>query len=230
MTDFPIAQYLRDESDVEFEYVSLGGMRKAGDPPRWFIADQRYYDWIDPQPHVCIHNWTSAPASLLRSLEYAARYPKPWSKIWVFEARNKGQIAAWLQEFGYNPQFMGRRPDYQPALERTIVNERERMIESAARTIERAQAKIDHLMSLPAEPTPDPDDPDQALVVWFNKQFNQGSRVYTYAAVRANDGLWYTTGPNTPKGYSWDELIDWFSKEPNQDATMWVARGWEPVL
>jgi hypothetical protein len=33
-------------------------------------------------------------------------------------------------------------------------------------------------------------------------------RVYNYAAIKVN-GLWYTTGPKSPKGYDWDDLTEW---------------------
>lgn len=226
-TDFPVTGYLRDNSDVEFEYVALGGTRRDGDPPRWFIADQRDFGGTKGM-HVCIHQWTSSPASLLRNLRWAAQYPKPWAKLWVFEARNKGQIAAWLQEFGYNPDYMGKKRQYTPAQERQIVSTRDRHIEAAQHTIARAQAKIDRLMSLPNEPSTE--DPDGALVVWFRRRFAIRGQEYTYAAVKASDGLWYTTGPASPKGYSWDELVQWLYDEKNEDAVMWVAAEWTPVV
>jgi hypothetical protein len=104
---------------------------------------------------------------------------------------------------------------------------RESRIRSAERTIERAQRKIDRLLSLPEEPTTD--DPDGALVVWFEHKFNRTSKSYTYAAVKAGDGLWYTTGPSSPKGYTWDELVDWHENEENVTKTMWVATEWAEV-
>jgi hypothetical protein len=33
-------------------------------------------------------------------------------------------------------------------------------------------------------------------------------RAYNYAAIKVN-GLWYTTGPKSPKGYNWDDLTEW---------------------
>lgn len=104
---------------------------------------------------------------------------------------------------------------------------RDLAIASAEATIERAMRRIERLSALPDEPTTD--DPDGALVVWFEHQFNAGSPKYTYAAVKAGDGLWYTTGPSSPKGYTWDELVDWHMKEVNENNTMWVATGWTPV-
>jgi hypothetical protein len=64
------------------------------------------------------------------------------------------------------------------------------------------------------------DYPDQAVIT-FDKTFPGGTRVYHYAAMKTihledqygNNqepyGLWYTTGPKSPKGYTWDELVNW---------------------
>lgn len=226
-TDFPVVRYLRDNSDVEFEFVALGGMRKAGDPPRYFIADQRYYEGSNKGIHICIHQWTASPVSLLRNLNRVAAFPKPWDKVFVFEARNKGQIAAWLRQYGYNPDYMGQKQPAPHTEERHIVDARERKIALAEQRIAREQERIARIMSLPDEPTTD--DPDGALVVWFQHRFNTGSKKYTYAAVKAGDGLWYTTGPASPKGYTWDQLIDWHMHEVNEDSTMWVATEWSPL-
>lgn len=103
---------------------------------------------------------------------------------------------------------------------------RERKIAMAQRAIRRAEQQIDKILSLPEEPTTD--DPDGALVIWFTRYFNPNrSKQYTYAAVKAGDGLWYTTGPQSPKGYTWDQLIDWLLQD--SQVTVWVAAGWEPL-
>ncbi len=44
-------------------------------------------------------------------------------------------------------------------------------------------------------------------VIRWRMRFQKGGVKYTYAAIKA--GLWYTTGPNSPKGYTWDELVSW---------------------
>jgi len=67
-----------------------------------------------------------------------------------------------------------------------------------------------------------PDDYPNGAVIVFDKVFTPGGRVYNYAAIKtihANTSdytgrvghfeLWYTTGPKSPKGYTWDELIKW---------------------
>lgn len=54
-----------------------------------------------------------------------------------------------------------------------------------------------------------PEEPPDGTVIRFNMQFGGSGTVYDYAALRAGDGLWYTTGPRSPKGYTWDALLDW---------------------
>lgn len=54
-----------------------------------------------------------------------------------------------------------------------------------------------------------PEEPPPGSVIRFNMQFNGYGTVYDYAALHAGDGKWYTTGPRSPKGYTWDELLDW---------------------
>ena len=51
-------------------------------------------------------------------------------------------------------------------------------------------------------------EPGEGRVVKFRVKFRNGGVKYRYAAIRAG-GLWYTTGPKSPKGYTWDELLDW---------------------
>lgn len=101
-------------------------------------------------------------------------------------------------------------------------------IARAERTIERAQARLDKLMSMPKEPTTE--DSDGALVIWFQRRFNTRSATYTYAAVKAGDDLWYTTGPASPKGYSWDQLMDWLANDDCGDVVIWQADGWTEVI
>lgn len=220
MTDFPIVEYLRENSDAGFEYVELGGTRRAGDPPRYFLADYRDGSGY-PDPWVCIHQWTASPVSLLRNIAWQT------NKLWVFEARNKGQVAVWLEQYGYRTQHMGQRPPLTYPHRRIIVNNRDRSIAAAQQRIAAEQARIDRLMSLPAEPTTE--DPDNALVVWFQHRFNIGGQIYTYAAVKAGDDKWYTTGPASPKGYTWDQLVEWHFTAVNDDNPMYTNTEWEAL-
>lgn len=54
-----------------------------------------------------------------------------------------------------------------------------------------------------------PEEPPIGSVIRFNMQFGGRGTVYEYAAIHAGDDLWYTSGPRSPKGYTWDQLLDW---------------------
>lgn len=97
----------------------------------------------------------------------------------------------------------------------------ERQIEQAERTRDRAEARLALIMSLPDEPTTD--DPDGALVLWFTRRFRHGGTQYTYAAVKAGDGLWYLTGGTSPQGLTWDRLSQWLWLDEGTITTVWVA-------
>lgn len=67
------------------------------------------------------------------------------------------------------------------------------------------------------------EDPfDDGAVIQFEKQFGNG-RLYSYAAIRA-DGLWYTTGPRSPKGYTWEDFTQFLADGVDE---IWVAADWE---
>lgn len=53
-----------------------------------------------------------------------------------------------------------------------------------------------------------PEPEEDGAVIAFRVRFMPRGPKYHYAAIRAN-GLWYTTGPTSPKGYGWDELVSW---------------------
>jgi ATP-dependent Lon protease len=50
-------------------------------------------------------------------------------------------------------------------------------------------------------------------VVKFNKQFQADGPEYHYAAIRTQ-GMWYTTGKNSPKGLTWMEFVLWLVSGP----------------
>lgn len=52
------------------------------------------------------------------------------------------------------------------------------------------------------------------------------SRWYTYAAIRMV-GLWYSTGPKAPKGFTTEEMIRWWTD--NDVTDLHVAAEWDPV-
>lgn len=96
-----------------------------------------------------------------------------------------------------------------------------RQAEAAA---ERAQKRIDFLLSLPEEPTFEDDRPQ---VIYFQKRFAPGGRVYDYTAIKAG-GKWYTSGPqggHVPR--EWDDLVAWINEvEPTP---VFVARKFREI-
>lgn len=96
-----------------------------------------------------------------------------------------------------------------------------RQAEAAA---ERAQKRIDFLLSLPDEPTFEDDRPQ---VIYFQKRFAPGGRVYDYTAIKAG-GKWYTSGPqggHVPR--EWDDLVAWINEvEPTP---VFVARKFREI-
>lgn len=92
------------------------------------------------------------------------------------------------------------------------------------RQAEYAERRLAELEALPEEPIVEDGEPN---VIWFTKVFQNGSREYTYAACKAGDGLWYTTGPNTPKGYSWEALVEWMYDGSSCNA--WHAVGYDEL-
>lgn len=153
-----------------------------------------------------------------------SRAPKP-AFGYIVEARTKRQVVNEMVRRGHPAMFqskwiypkegtMARWPEYPDA-----------EIVALQQSIERAQAKIDYIASLPSEP---PVDEDGVVVIYFKKTFGSGGRVYDYAAIKARDGRWYTTGPQSPKGYSWVQLIKWI-KDGNEYDEILVADQWVTI-
>lgn len=72
-----------------------------------------------------------------------------------------------------------------------------------------------------------PDDYPDGTIIKFRKRFGN-STWYRYAAIKAK-GLWYTTGPRSPKGYTWDELTAWLG-DPENIRKLKVATGWRSLV
>ena len=53
------------------------------------------------------------------------------------------------------------------------------------------------------------DDLPDGSVIAFLARFTPGGTKFKYSAIRC-EGRWYTTGPRSPKSYTWDELTEWF--------------------
>lgn len=78
-----------------------------------------------------------------------------------------------------------------------------------------------------------PDDYPDGTIIKFRKRFGMPDAPrpnpwYRYAAIKAK-GLWYTTGPRSPKGYTWDELTAWLG-DPENIRKLKVATGWRSLV
>jgi len=76
-------------------------------------------------------------------------------------------------------------------------------VEVAARLLERkVNEKLDQIDAFGR------DEWDEGTIFRFDKTFVTDGRTYKYAAIKAA-GLWYTTGPKSPKGFTWEEFVAW---------------------
>lgn len=103
----------------------------------------------------------------------------------------------------------------------------ERLLESIERyeaRVAQAREQLAQVQSRPAEP----DYAEEPVIRWDMRFCSHGT-VYSYVALRcAADGLWYTTGPRSPKGYTWDQLMSWI--ESNQVVgRIWIVSDYEEL-
>jgi hypothetical protein len=69
-------------------------------------------------------------------------------------------------------------------------------------------------------------DPDDFELAVQNAETVMAGAVFSYAAIRVN-GIWYTTGPKSPKGYPWEELLSWLDDPvPSPRPIEVLSRGW----
>lgn len=98
-------------------------------------------------------------------------------------------------------------------------NERQERIKSEVdrhmRIVDNLWNEFDRVAVLPE------DDFEDGAVIQFEKTFTSGT--YQYAAIKAK-GLWYTTGPLSPKAYTWDRLIDFIGSN-----TIWFVTEYEEL-
>jgi len=88
--------------------------------------------------------------------------------------------------------------------------------------------ELARLESLPDEPETDPG------MIYFTKSFGKDkrlttTRVYTYAAVKADNDLWYITGRRAMIGLSWDELVEYIFGEGDDKTSVWVVTAMEEL-
>jgi hypothetical protein len=88
--------------------------------------------------------------------------------------------------------------------------------QARARRLEIIQSEIDAIASMPE------DDFEPGSVIRFDRTFNSGSKVYSYAAIKTSEGLWSTTGPKSPKNYTWVDLLRWLQGE-TVDGIWWAT-------
>lgn len=70
-------------------------------------------------------------------------------------------------------------------------------------------------------------DLEEEDVIYFRLAFAPlFNKYYTYAAIKIN-GLWFSTGPKAPKGYSNDEMVRWWMNNDVQNVC--IAFEWEIV-
>ena len=72
---------------------------------------------------------------------------------------------------------------------------------------------------------------EPGTVIVFKKQFDSSPRVYDYAAMKCDNGFWYTTGPaqgNTPR--TWTQLIGWLTSGKNPTNEIWRVTEYEEIV
>jgi hypothetical protein len=72
------------------------------------------------------------------------------------------------------------------------------------------------------------DEWEDGTVLFFKKRFSPTGKEYDYAVLKT-DGLWYTTGPRSPKGYNWEELIGWMLQGGLAEVDIFVASEWKHI-
>lgn len=209
-----IKYFLLDYDDPHGKWFTVTerqyGGRTPAEPPFWFVAGPNVegtcYDFV---------KWEVGKGGLGTA-----------NHGFVVWAQNKIQVRTWVQNNGVTIRLeTGHYANFEKRDDAMSSLARNRKIESAERTIRRAQEQIDRLLSLPEEPKASGDKP---LVIFFEKRFDNRSKPYDYAAVKAGDGLWYTTGPLAPKGFRWDDLIEWIM-DGSDDTVVYRAKRFDAI-
>lgn len=81
------------------------------------------------------------------------------------------------------------------------VDRKKAQIEEANQELEAIRLQVNELI-VPAEP--------RASVLTFRKTYGRDEKVYRFAAIKSDDGLWYVTGGNSrkgPGGLTWEHLV-----------------------
>jgi len=103
--------------------------------------------------------------------------------------------------------------------------------ERLRRQIEADLMRLEKIESRPLEPE-FLEGEDVPQVVWFRRNFQTGTLIYTYAAVKAA-GYWYISGRvEAMQRRTWDQLMDWLyasydSGRSNFEPEVWYASEWQ---
>lgn len=228
LLDLDPDHWLPLESGRQLMVIHLTDPTAAGARAGWFGAVEWRYE-REEESYAFVNSKSFSEESAInwitRNMDEDQLHPSPWGIL--FYAKNKRQVQDFLisRRIPVKTSYYVVKPEEEKEMPALARSARERRLEQAQRTIERAQAQIDRLMAMPDEPVAKNDEP---LVVYFQKQFTRGGTAYDYAAVKAGDGLWYTTGPRAPKGYRWEALIDWIFEY--DEVEMFVAKGFKPLV
>lgn len=169
------------------------------DPSPWglvFYADNRTQvkDWLLEHGHVV--EWQGYPVRI--DIEKRE------------ERRRKAEMTTGYDMGGYDGEGTGwgEGGGPTPFPSRTAQTRAETLRARAARLAGEAQARADRLLAEATRLDAMPPEPEgEPALIFFRKQFHPGGQVYDYAALRAGDGRWYTTGPKSTQGYTWEQLL-----------------------
>lgn len=149
-------------------------------------------------------------------------------------------MSSMLQTYYEYGVYLARRTDKEIQL-RDIYGEGVMMTETSAERLE-AQARrlLEYAQEIRDEKARFGEDNfEDGTIIQFDKVFPRGTRVYKYAAIKTihfedkygNNQepveLWYTTGPMSPKGYTWEELTQWMGKDVKE---IWVVTQLEQIV
>jgi len=87
--------------------------------------------------------------------------------------------------------------------------------------IEQLQTELDNILRFGE------DDWPNGTILYFEKRFNSGGRLYSYTALKCEvknynlEGkVWYTSGPKAPGPYTWEQLSEFMSQGVDK---VWVV-------
>jgi len=72
------------------------------------------------------------------------------------------------------------------------------------------------------------DNHEAGTVMRFKRKF--GTNVYTYAVIKAENGMWYMTGANSSHSpYTWESLTEWMTTGENLITELQISDTWTKV-